>query len=117
MNNTELLKQELTHENTPKAVNFLINEIAEMRVLLEHMEKQLGLGVNKHKPIGIEDAAIFLGRTVREINKMIRQEAIPHYIQDRKIYFFEDDLIKWIEKGRVKTWSEKHSKITNRYGI
>lgn len=36
-------KEELTLQNVPKAVNYLINEIAEMRVLLEHIESQLGL--------------------------------------------------------------------------
>jgi len=54
------IKEELTLQNVPKAVNYLINEIAEMRVLLEHIEKQLGLGVDKHRPIGIEDACKIL---------------------------------------------------------
>ena len=34
-------KEELTMQNIPKAVNYLINEIAEMRVLLESCEKQM----------------------------------------------------------------------------
>lgn len=52
MNTDETInKEELTLQNTPKAVNYLINEIAEMRVLLEHIESQLGLGVDKHRPI------------------------------------------------------------------
>jgi hypothetical protein len=43
MNTDETInKEELTLQNTPKAVNYLINEIAEMRVLLEHIESQLG---------------------------------------------------------------------------
>ena len=42
MNTDETInKEELTLQNTPKAVNYLINEIAEMRVLLEHIESQL----------------------------------------------------------------------------
>ena len=44
-------KEELTLENVPKAVNYLINEVAEMRAVLEHIESQLGLGVDKHRPI------------------------------------------------------------------
>ena len=51
MNKTDE-KEELTLQTVPKAVNYLINEIAEMRVLLEHVESQLGLGVDKHRPIG-----------------------------------------------------------------
>ena len=99
-------KEELTLENVPKAVNYLINEIAEMRVILEHIEFQLGLGVDKHRPIGIEKAAEFLGETERAINKMVRNQEIPHYSRGRKVYFFEDDLIKWLEEGRIKTFEE-----------
>ena len=51
MNTDETInKEELTLQNTPKAVNYLINEIAEMRVLLEHIESQL-VRVDKHRPI------------------------------------------------------------------
>jgi hypothetical protein len=101
-------KEELTMQNVPKAVNYLINEIAEMRVLLEHIEKQLGLGVDKHRPIGIADAVRILGQTERAINKMVRSRSIPHYVQDKKVYFFEDELVKWIEGLRVKTFSEEY---------
>lgn len=108
MNNTEQ-KEELTLQNVPKAVNYLINEIAEMRVLLEHIEKQLGLGVDKHRPIGIEDACRILGLTINGINKMIRNCSIPHFKQGNKVYFFEDDLVKWVEKARVPTYQERFS--------
>ena len=107
MNNTDG-KEELTIQNVPKAVNYLINEIAEMRVMLEHIESQLGLGVDKHRPIGVEDACRILGQTKNGINKMIRNCSIPHYIKESKIYFFEDELIKWVEKSRIPTYQEKY---------
>ena len=70
MNTDETInKEELTLQNTPKAVNYLINEIAEMRVLLEHIESQLGLGVDKHRPINIEKACQILNQTKNGINK------------------------------------------------
>lgn len=102
----ELQKEELTLQNVPKAVNYLINEIAEMRVLLEHIESQLGLGVDKHRPIGIEDACRILDQTKRGINKLVRNQSIPHYAKDNKIYFFEDELVKWVESSRVKPYYE-----------
>ena len=101
-------KEELTMLNVPKAVNYLINEIAEMRVLLEHIEKQLGLGIDKHRPIGIADAARVLGETERAISKKVRSRSIPHYVQDKKVYFFEDELVKWVESSRVKTFAEEY---------
>ncbi len=102
------IKEELTIQNVPKAVNYLINEIAEMRMLLEHIEKQLGLGVDKHRPIGIADAAKILDQTERVINKMVKSRSIPHYVKDEKVYFFEDELVKWVEASRVKTFAEEY---------
>lgn len=114
MNTDETInKEELTLQNTPKAVNYLINEIAEMRVLLEHIESQLGLGVDKHRPINIEKACQILNQTKNGINKMVRSRTIPHYIQGNKVYFFEDELIKWVEKERVATIQEKHTSKRN----
>lgn len=47
-------KEELTLQNVPKAVNYLINEIAEMRALLVSIETGLGLEAHKHRPIGFK---------------------------------------------------------------
>ena len=103
-------KEELTHENVPKAVNYLINEVAEMRAVMEHIESQLGLGVDKHRPIDTERVAEILGLTKNAINKMVRANRIPYYDKGEKIYFFEDELIKWVEQSRIGTVSEKYKK-------
>ena len=108
MNKTDE-KEELTLQNVPRAVNYLINEIAEMRILLEHIESQLGLGVDKHRPIGIEDAGRILDQTKNGINKLVRNCSIPHYLKGKKVYFFEDELVKWVEKDRIQTLQEKYS--------
>ena len=89
-------KEELTLKNVPKAVNY-----------------QLGLGVDKHRPIDEERAAEILGQTKNVIKKMVRAREIPYYDKGRKIYFFEDELVKWVEESRVKTWNEEY-KINKR---
>ena len=107
-------KEELTSQNVPKAVNYLINEIAKMRVLLEHIESQLGLGVDKHRPIGIDDACRILDKTKNGINKLIRNCTVPHYLKENKVYFFEDELVKWVEKDRIQTFQEKYENKRSR---
>jgi len=99
-------KEELTLKNVPKAVNYLINEIAEMRVLLEHIESQLGLGIDKHRPIGIEDACRILNQTKNGLNRMIRNQSVPHYLKGKTVYFFEDELVKWVEKDPVQPYQD-----------
>ena len=99
---TETIKEELTINAVPKAVNYLIEEVAEMRSLLDKMEKQLGLGVNKHRPILTERAAEILHMKVGTVRRLVAERAIPHYKREHNIYFFEDELIKWIEDSKVK---------------
>ena len=101
-------KEELTMNAVPKAVNYLIEEIAEMRAILDNMEKQLGLGVNRHRPILIEQAAEILQMKVSTVRRLINNHEIPHYKREHNIYFFEDELIKWIEDSKVKP-------VTNSY--
>ena len=108
-------KEELTLQNVPKAVNYLINEIAEMRAVLTTIETGLGLGAHKHRPIGIEKACEILDQTERVIKKMMRNNTIPYYKVEKKIYFFEDELIKWVEKSRVPTFDERYANTRRRY--
>ena len=98
----ETIKEELTMNAVPKAVNYLIEEVAEMRATLESIEKQLGLGVNKHRPILIEQAAEILQMKVGTVRRLVNELKIPHYKREHNIYFFEDELIKWIEDSKVK---------------
>ena len=98
----ETAKEELTMNAVPKAVNYLIEEVAEMRAILENMEKQLGLGVNRHRPILIERAAEILQMKIGTVRRLVNNHEIPHYIREHNIYFFEDELIKWVEDSKVK---------------
>ena len=104
----ETAKEELTMNAVPKAVNYLIEEVAEMRAILENMEKQLGLGVNRHRPILIERAAEILQMKVGTVRRLVNNHEIPHYIREHNIYFFEDELIKWIEDSKVKPVSNSY---------
>ena len=96
------IKEELTMNAVPKAVNYLIEEIAEMRAMLDNMEKQLGLGINRHRPILIEQAAEILQMKIGTVRRLVNDQEIPHYKREHNIYFFEDELIKWIEDSKIK---------------
>ena len=102
MEEKEIEQLELTEKTVPKAVGYLINEVAEMRATLDKMEKQLGLGINKHRPILIEQAAEILQMKVGTVKLLVEERNIPHYKREHNIYFFEDELIKWIEESKVK---------------
>lgn len=108
-------KEELTMTAVPKAVNYLIEEIAEMRAVLLHIESQLGLGVDKHRPIKQERAAEILGITDRALNKLVRANEIPYYKRNKEIYFFEDELVRWVEDARIAPYYEQIRKSNGRF--
>ena len=95
-------REELTMNAVLKAVNYLIEEIAEMRATLDKMEKQLGRGVNKHRPMLIEQAAELLKMKVGPIRRLVNDHEIPHYKREHNICLVEDELIKWLEGSKVK---------------
>lgn len=98
----EIEQIEITEKTLPKAVGYLINEVAEMRATLDRMEKQLGLGKDKHRPILLEEAAEILQMKVATVKRLTDEHNIPHYKRGHNLYFFEDELIKWIEESKVK---------------
>ena len=102
MDEKEIEQLELTEKTVPKAVGYLINEVAEMRATLDKMEKQLGLVINHHRPILMEQAAEILQMKVGTVKRLVDERNIPHYKREHNIYFFEDELIKWIEESKVK---------------
>ena len=69
----ETAKEELTMNAVPKAVNYLIEEVAEI-----------------------------LQMKVGTVRRLVNNYEIPHYIREHNIYFFEDELIKWIEDSKIK---------------
>ena len=51
-----------------------------MRASLDHIEKELGLGADKHRPILIDRAAEILLMTVGTVRRLVNNLEIPHYI-------------------------------------
>ena len=98
----EIEQIEITEKTLPKAVGYLINEVAEMRATLERMEKEMGMGKDKHRPLLLEEAAEILQMKVATVKRLTDEHNIPHYKRDHNLYFFEDELIKWIEESKVK---------------
>lgn len=48
------------------------------------------------KPVGIKDAAEYLGRTENAVYILVHRNKIPHHRGARKLYFFISELRAWI---------------------
>lgn len=82
-------------------------DIKQINDRLDRIEKATLIGA---KPVlGIEEAALFTGYTVRGIYEMTSKKRIPHYKQGGRVYFKKDELVEWMTERKVKTEREINS--------
>lgn len=104
---------EISFENLPKAVAHLANEIAEIKSIVQR--SRLPETNEKRIPIGIEDVSRIIGKAKPTIYTLVRHRKIPCYKNGKKLYFFEDELLEWISKGKKKTLQEIEAEATSDY--
>ena len=95
---------EISFENLPKAVAHLVSEIALIKTLVER--KEILPTPQKRIPIDIVEACRIIGKAKPTVYTLVRKRLIPCYKNGKKLYFFEDELLEWISKGRKKTLQE-----------
>ncbi len=104
---------EISFENLPKAVAHLISELAEIKCLVE--KGQTSVVPKKKLPIDIKEACQIIGKAKPTIYALVRKRMIPCYKSGKKLYFFEDELLEWISKGKKKTLQEIESEAETEY--
>jgi predicted DNA-binding transcriptional regulator AlpA len=100
---------EITFDSLPKAVAFLVNESA-IKQMVENKQNSI---VERRLPIGIDAACQIIGKAKPTIYALIKKRLLPRYKNGKKLYFFEDELIEWIGRGRKKTLSEIEQEAAN----
>ncbi|CAC9974382.1 helix-turn-helix domain-containing protein [Flavobacterium panici] len=98
---------DISFENLPRAVAQLMKEIAEIKIMIQNV--QVYESKDKSIPIGIEEASRLIGKAKPTIYALVRQRKIPCYKYGKKLYFFEEELLEWISKGKKKTTQEIES--------
>ena len=106
-------RNEISFENRPKAVAHLRSEVAEIKTLVE--KGQTHAVTPKRIPIGIEEACQLIGKAKPTIYTLVRKRVLPCYKNGKKLYFFEDELLEWIAKGKKKTMQEIESEVEATY--
>lgn len=104
---------EISFENLPKAVAHLVSEVAEIKLLVEN--RQTPTVPPKRVPIGIDDACQIIGKAKPTVYTLVRKRLLPCYKNGKQLYFFEDELLEWIRKGKKKTLQEIESDAEANY--
>nr|WP_320118482.1 helix-turn-helix domain-containing protein [uncultured Marinifilum sp.] len=95
---------EITFDNLPKAIAHLVDQVEKLKILIE--ESQTSITPKKRMPVGIDEASQIIGKAKQTIYSLVQKRMIPCYKSGKKLYFFEDELLEWITKGKKKTMHE-----------
>ncbi|WP_372750834.1 helix-turn-helix domain-containing protein [Labilibaculum sp.] len=95
---------EISFDNLPKAIAHLVDEVEKLKLLIE--KSQTPITPKRRIPVGIDEASHIIGKAKQTIYSMVQKRQIPCYKNGKKLYFFEDELLKWITKGKKKTMIE-----------
>ena len=93
-----MVKEIMTFEQLPKAVCELTNQVLELRDMVAALQPQTA--TDKHRIVDIDEACKITRKAKPTIYTLARKGIIPTYKRGKKLYFYEDELLKWIEEGR-----------------
>ena len=81
------MANEITFDKLPQAVGYLTEQVERIHKNVAALQPQTA--TDKHRIIEIDEAC-----------KIARKGLIPAYKRGKKLYFYEDELLQWIESSR-----------------
>ena len=93
-------KETVTFDKLPEAVGYLTEQIIELKRMVSELQPPAS---DKHVLVEIEDACRIIRKAKPTIYTLVRKGLLPAYKKGKKLYFYEDELLAWIENGRKKT--------------
>lgn len=90
----------ITFEQLPQAVSLLIERVGQLSSRIEDILKKTSPQQGEqHRPLNLEEVAALLDKSASTIYAMTSEKRIPYHKRGNKLYFFEDEIIRWIEQG------------------
>lgn len=88
----------ITFEQLPQAVSLLIEKVGQLE---DKVDEALGKATQQkgRRLLALDDVAALLGKSASTIYAMTSEKRIPYHKRGNKLYFFEDEIIGWIEQG------------------
>lgn len=91
--------RELKFEDVPQAVQYLVVAVDELRKAIA--------GLQAHEPQETEHELLDMAAACRLLMKaestvytLCSKGSLPHCKRGKKLYFYKDELLRWIEGGR-----------------
>lgn len=94
-------REKITYDALPDAIAYLIDEIADVKRLLLHPERNFNS--RERKLVDIDDACRIIMKSKSTIYFLVQKRLLPCYKIGKKLHFYEDELLEWIKSCRKTT--------------
>jgi excisionase family DNA binding protein len=95
---TTITMKNITFDGMPGALASLHEKCDTIIALLSTIANGSS-GAAMHTPIGMTEASKLLGKSPSTIYEMTSKRKIPFHKRGNKLYFFQEELLKWITDG------------------
>lgn len=87
----------ITFDKLPQAVGYPTEQVERIQKIVAALQPQTA--IDKHRIVEIDEACQITRKAKPTIYTLARG-LIPAYKCGKKLYFYEDELLQWIESGR-----------------
>ena len=92
------MANEITFDKLPQAVGYLTEQVERIHKIVAALQPQTA--IDKHRIVEIDEACQITRKAKPTIYTLERKGLIPAYKRGKKLYFYEDELLQWIESWR-----------------
>ena len=92
------MANEITFDKLPQAVGYLTEQVERIHKIVAALQPQTT--TDKHRIVEIDEACKITRKAKPTIYTLARKGLIPAYKRGKKLYFYEDELVQWIESSR-----------------
>ena len=92
------MANEITFDKLPQAVGYLTEQVERIHKIVAALQPQTA--IDKHRIVEIDEACKITRKAKPTIYTLARKGLIPAYKHGKKLYFYEDKLLHWIESSR-----------------
>jgi len=91
------MNKEITFERLPEAGGYLTEQVASLKEMVSALQAP---APEEKSLIGIEEACEVIQKAKPTIYALVRKGIIPAYKRGKKLYFYREELLAWVESGR-----------------
>ena len=92
------MANEITFDKLRQVVGYLTKQVERIHKIVAALQPQTA--TDKHRIVDIDEAYKITRKAKPTIYTLARKGIIPAYKRGKKLYFYKDELLQWIESGR-----------------